>query len=122
MALRELEKEEERVQKLISEKRERDEDAVIEHQATLKMAESDKENAEAGAAVDVSAGRKRKKRWDVSSEAAAEEEAAEPATKAKKSRWDQTPVLCKVTGSQAGCGTVPLEGSRWPAHREGLIY
>ncbi|KAJ5716896.1 U2 snRNP component prp10 [Penicillium malachiteum] len=91
MALRELEKEEERVQKLIAEKRERGED-VSEHQASLKMLEGDKENIDTGAAVEA-AGRKRKKRWDVSDEATGGETTEESdEAKTKKSRWDQTPV------------------------------
>jgi splicing factor 3B subunit 1 len=85
MALRELQKEEERVQKLIAEKREAGED-VSEHQATLTL-ESDKDSAQA----DESAGRKRKKRWDVSSESAAGAEGEQAEAKPKRSRWDETP-------------------------------
>jgi splicing factor 3B subunit 1 len=89
MAERELQKEEERVQKLIQEKRERGEE-VPEHQPTLKAVEDNKENEDDGSAA---AGRKRKKRWDVSSESTdttkAPEEPAE--AKTKRSRWDQTP-------------------------------
>ncbi|CAI7612622.1 unnamed protein product [Penicillium pancosmium] len=89
MAERELQKEEERVQKLIQEKRERGEE-VPEHQPTLKTVEDNKENEDDGSAA---AGRKRKKRWDVSSESTdatkAPEEPAE--AKSKRSRWDQTP-------------------------------
>ncbi|KAJ9269023.1 hypothetical protein DTO212C5_4862 [Paecilomyces variotii] len=92
MALRELEKEEERVQKLIAERRENGENVVEEHQATLKIEESDKENRDAGSTVSVATTRKRKQRWDVSSEPTAAPETAQPAeTKPKKSRWDQTP-------------------------------
>lgn len=90
MALRELEKEEERVKKLIAEKQARGENGVTEHQATLKMEENDndKENREAS----VAAGRKRKQRWDVTSEPTPAAETTQPAeTKAKKSRWDQAP-------------------------------
>ena len=105
MALREIEKEEERVQKLIAERREKGEGAVPEHQPTLKAGESDKENAEAGPTVELSVGRKRKKRWDVSSEAA-EQEAEQPAeAKSKRSRWDQTPV--------PGAEEAPKRRSRW---------
>ncbi|KAJ9191574.1 hypothetical protein DTO166G4_7179 [Paecilomyces variotii] len=92
MALRELEKEEERVQKLIAERRANGENVVEEHQATLKIEESDKENRDAGSTVSVATTRKRKQRWDVSSEPTAAPETAQPAeTKPKKSRWDQTP-------------------------------
>ncbi|KAL1969130.1 hypothetical protein VTN77DRAFT_384 [Rasamsonia byssochlamydoides] len=87
MALRELEKEEERVKKIIAEKQARGENGVAEHQATLKAEESDKENLDAG-----STGRKRKQRWDVSSEPTPAPEEKEPTqTKVKRSRWDQTP-------------------------------
>ncbi|KAJ5679240.1 ARM repeat-containing protein [Penicillium macrosclerotiorum] len=92
MALRELEKEEERVQKLIAEKRERGEDvSTIEYQATLKAEEGDKENLDAGSTVEV-AGKKRKKRWDVSTaETDAPEVDQSAEAKSKRSRWDQTP-------------------------------
>ncbi|KAJ5983712.1 splicing factor 3B subunit 1 [Penicillium waksmanii] len=90
MAERELQKEEERVQKLIQEKRERGEE-VPEHQPTLKAVEDNKENDDDGSAA---AGRKRKKRWDVSSESTDATKAPEESTEAKtkRSRWDQTPV------------------------------
>ena len=88
MAARDLEKEEERVKKLINDKRANGEDGIIEHQATLKKEDSsDKENKEAGAAVEVASGRKRKQRWDVSAESTPAPEEA----KSKRSRWDQTP-------------------------------
>ena len=90
MAVRELEKEEDRVKRIIAEKEANGETGIVEHKATLKAEDtSDKENREAGSAVEVSTGRKRKKRWDVASEdvpAADESKAA-----AKKSRWDETP-------------------------------
>ncbi|KAL4784418.1 armadillo-type protein, partial [Aspergillus varians] len=90
MALREIEKEEERIQKLIAEKQASGENGVEEHKATLTL--EDKENAKAGSTVSVVTGRKRKQRWDV----AAETDEAAPAptpddSNAKKSRWDQTP-------------------------------
>ncbi|GAD96143.1 splicing factor 3B subunit 1, putative [Paecilomyces variotii No. 5] len=92
MALRELEKEEERVQKLIAERQANGENGVEEHQATLKIEESDKENRDAGSTVSVATTRKRKQRWDVSSEPTPAPETAQSAeTKPKKSRWDQTP-------------------------------
>lgn len=96
MALRELEKEEERVQKLIAEKKVSEtqdgQNGTIEHKPTLKHEESDKENEEAGSTVSVATGRKRKQRWDVSSETPAASEAQVTETKPKRSRWDQTPV------------------------------
>ena len=92
MAARELEREEERVKKLIAEKQENGEGTIVEHKATLKTEDSsDKENKDAGSAVAVSTGRKRKQRWDVAdSESTATPETTE--TKTKRSRWDQTPV------------------------------
>lgn len=104
MALRELEKEEERVRKLISEKQAEGEGA--EYQATLKD-EADKENAEAGSTVAVAAGRKRKQRWDVASEEAPAAAEDENKAKAKKSRWDQTPAV-SAPDEQA-----PKRRSRW---------
>ena len=91
MAARELEKEEERVQRIIQEKKEKGEDGVIEHKPILHQEDSsDKENKEAGSAVAVSSGRKRKQRWDVTVESTPAPEAVESQT--KRSRWDQTPV------------------------------
>ncbi|EEH11103.1 splicing factor 3B subunit 1 [Histoplasma capsulatum G186AR] len=94
MALRELEKEEERVKKLIAEQHSQGQkNGSIEHEATLKLNEADKENAEAGSAVSVASGRKRKQRWDVASETPPAPEGDKQAeAKPKKSRWDQTPV------------------------------
>jgi splicing factor 3B subunit 1 len=88
MQLQEIEKEEQRVQKLIAEKQANGETSIVEHKPVLKE-ESDKENAEAGSTVEVST-RKRKKRWDVSSESTPVPETAD--SKSKRSRWDQTPV------------------------------
>lgn len=88
MAARDLEKEEERVKKLIADKQATGGDEDIEHQATLKKEDSsDKENKESGAAVAVASGRKRKQRWDISAEGTPAPDEA----KIKRSRWDQTP-------------------------------
>ncbi|KAJ0424920.1 armadillo-type protein [Aspergillus carlsbadensis] len=108
MALRELEKEEERVQKLIAEKQEHGENGVAEHEPTLSL--DDKENAEAGSTVSVVTGRKRKQRWDMAPEA--DEATAAPASddaKAKKSRWDQTP----VPAAAGAADEAPKRRSRW---------
>ena len=88
MQTQDMEREEQRVQRLITEKQARGEDGVIEHKPTLKE-EADKENTEAGSTVDAST-RKRKKRWDVSSEATPAPESADSQT--KRSRWDETPI------------------------------
>ena len=90
MAARELDKDEERVRKLIAEKQAQGENGVAEHQASLKFEDtSDKENKDAGSAVAVSTGRKRKARWDVSSETPAP--TGDDKAAAKKSRWDESP-------------------------------
>ena len=61
MAARELEKEEERVKKLIAERQAQSEGGIVEYQATLKKEDSsDKENKDAGSTVTVASGRKRK--------------------------------------------------------------
>ena len=100
MQLQELEREEARIQKLIAEKETNGEDDVVEHKANLKE-EADKENDEAGSTVEVN-GRKRKKRWDVSSESTPAPDTAEAK---KRSRWDQTPAPDGVP--------VPAKRSRW---------
>ena len=100
MQLQELEREEARIQKLIAEKETNGDNSVLEHKANLKE-EADKENDEAGSTVEAN-GRKRKKRWDVSSESTP----APDTTEAKKrSRWDQTPAPDGVA--------VPTKRSRW---------
>lgn len=106
MALREIEKEEERVQKLISEKQAEGANGVAEHEATLKL--EDKENADKGSTVSVASGRKRKQRWDVAPEPEPEAPAKEEA-KPKRSRWDQTPApVVPGTAEEA-----PKRRSRW---------
>ena len=91
LAVRELEKEEERVKRLIAEQQADGQNSFNEHKATLKIEnDSDKENKDAGSAVAVSAGRKRKQRWDVSSESTQAPVEDSKAT-IKKSRWDETP-------------------------------
>ncbi|KAK5045255.1 hypothetical protein LTR84_009361 [Exophiala bonariae] len=125
MQLQDLEREEERVKKLIAEKQtDTDAVAVAEHKPSLK--EADKENADAGSTVEAT-GRKRKKRWDVSSETAvatggAEEKKRsrwdqapgpeEASTSTKRSRWDQAPALGSATPSgNAGLAT-PMHPSQ----------
>ncbi|KZF25912.1 splicing factor 3B subunit 1 [Xylona heveae TC161] len=106
MAARELEKEEERVRRLISDKQAKGEDDVVHHEATLKKEDtSDKENNEAGSTVSVATSRKRKQRWDVSSETPSADAAGATEEKPKRSRWDQTP----VPGAEEG----PKRRSRW---------
>jgi splicing factor 3B subunit 1 len=103
MQIRDLEREEERVLKAIEEKKAQGDTATIEHQPTLKHEDSsDKENKEAGSSVAVSTGRQRKRRWDVSSEAAA---TADGGVATKKSRWDEAP-------APGGAAAAPRR-SRW---------
>ncbi|WYZ34995.1 hypothetical protein EsH8_I_001271 [Colletotrichum jinshuiense] len=109
MERRELEREEDRTLRLIQAKAEGriEEDGNV---AKATLNDGDKENAEAGSTEDATAGRKRKKRWDVSSTPAADEEAAQPSepAKSKRSRWDQTPA---PPGSESADG--PKKRSRW---------
>jgi splicing factor 3B subunit 1 len=124
MARRELEREEQRVRQAIEEKRANGED--IQHQATLKegsKSPSDKENKESGSTEVVTAGRKRKQRWDVASDSTATNGMAAPDTKAKRSRWDQTPAVGGV-----GVEETPRRRSRWdqapaatPVGNQGLV-
>lgn len=94
MASRDLEKEEERVNRIISEKQAIGEDDLVEHQATLKQDDSsNKENQDGESSVTALSGRKRKQRWDVSVESTpGPEDSQMSESKAKKSRWDQTPI------------------------------
>ena len=91
MKARELDKEEERIKQIIADKQSKGENGIVEHQATLKQEDSsDKENTDAGSAVAVASGRKRKQRWDVSTESTPAPESGKLST--KKSRWDETPL------------------------------
>jgi splicing factor 3B subunit 1 len=103
MQLQDLEREEERVKKLIADKQANGDtngDMVLDHKPTLKD-DADKENAEAGSTVEA-VGRKRKKRWDVASDATP---ATDDADAKKRSRWDQAPA---PDGAAA-----PTKRSRW---------
>ncbi|KAK4117169.1 ARM repeat-containing protein [Canariomyces notabilis] len=103
---RELEREEERVRRAIEQKVK--EGPVDEHKPMLKDV-SDKENADAGSTEAAAAGRKRKKRWDVTSDDTAGGQAAPtPAEPKKRSRWDQAPSVPVV-----GAATEPKKRSRW---------
>lgn len=95
MQQREIEREEERVLKLIQDKQAKDGDAmdgVVEHKPTLQLENGEaKENGVDGAAV--AAPRKRKNRWDAAAteDGAANGAKAEEAAQPKRSRWDATP-------------------------------
>ena len=110
MAARELEKEEERVKKLIVDKQANGEDGIVEHAATLKSEDSsDKENKEAGSTVAVASGRKRKQRWDISTESTPAPDSEQALDgKTKRSRWDQTPAPGGVSVEDT-----PRRRSRW---------
>ncbi|RDW84994.1 ARM repeat-containing protein [Coleophoma cylindrospora] len=123
MARRELEREEERVRRAIEEKAANGE--AVHHQPTLTKdgsgSPSDKENKESGSTEVVTAGRKRKQRWDVGTESG---DGAVQATdaKTKRSRWDQTPAP-----GAAAVGATPRR-SRWdqapaatPVGNQGLV-
>lgn len=111
MALREIEKEEERVRKIIAEKQRNGETAAaIEHKPTLKD-DRDKENQDAaGATETATTGRKRKQRWDVTSEDSTQQPAEEEKTKVKRSRWDQAPAPEAPAEQQQ---QPPKRRSRW---------
>jgi splicing factor 3B subunit 1 len=122
MQLQDLEREEARVQKLLAEKQANGENGAIEHKPTLKD-EADKENAEAGSTVDVASTRKRKKRWDVSSEPTPGPEAATAEAKTKRSRWDQTPVPpgAEVASTKKSrWDQAPVMGGATPVGNQGL--
>ncbi|EPE02496.1 u2 snrnp component prp10 [Ophiostoma piceae UAMH 11346] len=116
MERRELEREEERVRRTIDAKRKAGDtdDSSAEHQATLTC--PDKENEEAGS-TESAAGRKRKKRWDVTESDEKTEgpdgRAAAPGAAAevkKRSRWDQAPAV----GSAADMSVAAVKKrSRW---------
>ena len=101
MQLQDIEREEERVKKLIEDKQANGE--VVEHKPTLRE-DGDKENADAGSTVEA-VGRKRKKRWDVSGEPATNGD-TEDSKDTKKSRWDKTP-------APEGAVQAPTKRSRW---------
>ena len=116
MQLQDIEREEERVQKLIAEKQTNG-DGVVEHKPTLKE-EADKENADAGSTVEA-VGRKRKKRWDVSNEATP---APDDAEAKKRSRWDQapTPDGAPAATKRSRWDQAPALGSATPVGNAGL--
>ncbi|KFX94906.1 hypothetical protein O988_06091 [Pseudogymnoascus sp. VKM F-3808] len=126
MRRRELEREEERVRRAIADKE--GDDTAVQHKPTLGddtgHALNDKENDEAGSTEVVAAGRKRKQRWDISSDAGTEAGAVQPSeSKVKRSRWDQTPAP-----NGASVEDTPRRRSRWdqapaatPIGQQGLV-
>jgi splicing factor 3B subunit 1 len=133
MAMRDLEREEARIQNIIAENEAKGENGDVEHEASLKDS-SDKENADAGSAV-VVAGRKRKQRWDVSSETPVETNGTQDEeAKSKKSRWDKVPDAQgtdeagakkrsrwdQAPGIAAGAGQTPTPGIPPPVSAVGF--
>ncbi|KAM6518480.1 U2 snRNP component prp10 [Fusarium solani] len=105
MEARELEREEERVRQAIKAKQE---GKVDDDDAKPMLTDGDKESAEVESADAAPAGRKRKKRWDVSSAPAETDNSeADDAAKPKRSRWDQAPAI-SAPGAEA-----PKKRSRW---------
>ena len=122
MQRREIEKEEERVRKLIAEKQVKGENGVAEHKPTLQN-EADKENSEAGSTAAVVSGRKRKQRWDVSTDSTPAPEAAPSDAKTKRSRWDQTPAIGGIEPSatrRSRWDQAPSIGDATPIGNQGL--
>ncbi|KAK4150218.1 armadillo-type protein [Chaetomidium leptoderma] len=107
MERRDVEREEERVQRAIEQKMK---DGPVEAHKPMLKDVADKENEDAAASPDAAAGRKRKKRWDVASEETAEQPAPAAAEPKKRSRWDQAP---SVPGIGAAPGEEPKKRSRW---------
>ncbi|KAK3311135.1 armadillo-type protein [Chaetomium strumarium] len=109
MERREIEREEERVRRAIEQKMK--DGPVEEHKPMLKDAgsEENKENEDSAG----TAGRKRKKRWDVGSTNETTGEQATPASAEpkKRSRWDQAPSV-PVIGAATGAEQ-PKKKSRW---------
>ncbi|KAK8205579.1 U2 snRNP component prp10 [Zalaria obscura] len=106
MQARELDREEERVRKLIEDKQAKGEDmdGVEEHKPTLAI-EDGQTNGDG--AVQPPAGRQRKRRWDVSSETPATNGAAD-GEKPKRSRWDEA-----AGPDGAAADSAPKKRSRW---------
>lgn len=120
MTERELEREEERVRNIIAEREANGENRVVEQQPTLKDDNSDKENKGAEQPT-----RKRKKRWDVSSEEAAVTNGATgDGASQKRSRWDQTPVpgavSVEVSKRRSRWDQAPQMASTTPVSNQGL--
>lgn len=105
MEARELEREEEKVHRAILAQQQNGHDEDADTKPTLQ--DGDKENAEAGSTEAVSAGRKRKKRWDVETEPATVVDKVDAAddAKPKRSRWDLAP---SIAGSESS-----KKSSRW---------
>lgn len=122
MAERELQREEERVKRLIEDKKAKGEDALVEeHKATLKV--EGESNGDTDSTVAVASGRKRKQRWDVSSSDAATTNGTNgEESKTKRSRWDETPVPGgeDATKRRSRWDQAPALGGATPIGQAGL--
>ncbi|KAM5351754.1 hypothetical protein ACJ41O_004477 [Fusarium nematophilum] len=104
MEARELEREEERVLQAIKAKQE----GMVDGDEAKPTLTDGGKSPEAGSTEAVSASRKRKKRWDVSSVSVEDDKSeAGDAAKPKRSRWDQAPAI-GAPGADA-----PKKRSRW---------
>jgi len=103
MAERELEREEQRVQKLVEDKKANGDIGVTEHEATLKITDGDKTPPR-----EETTGQKRKKRWGEAEDVAMTDAAKVEETKTKKSRWD-------AAAGPDGASAAPAKRSRWDA-------
>lgn len=133
MQRREVEREEERVAKLIADKQATEGDAmdgIIEHKPTLKLENGDskmngdsKENGGDGEDA-AAARRKRKNRWGAPAEEGATNGAkAEDAGQSKRSRWDTTPAPGEVVVApkkKSRFDMAPSLGGATPIGNQGL--
>ncbi|EFX03159.1 splicing factor 3b subunit [Grosmannia clavigera kw1407] len=118
MERREIEREEERIRRVIDTKRkEKTTQGAGDQQANLEYFDKENEDTEP---TDSAASRKRKKRWDVAVLAKSEDRTQSEGK--KRSRWDQAPAISEP-GSEA-----PKKRSRWdqapsatPIGDQGLI-
>ena len=123
LAEADLDREEQRVYKLIADKKVSGEDDSEEHEATLKkneLVEAPSNAADANG--DAPAGRKRKKRWDMSAEGEGETNGTnQEETKTKRSRWDSAPTPEVQTMSKRNrWDQAPTIGGATPVATSGL--
>ena len=125
MAETDLDMEEQRVMKLIAEKKAKGEDGVVEHDATLKSEEVNGAGANGVNGVhangDVATGRKRKNRWDTSTEEPGEDGVHQQDAATKRSRWDSAPAPDGDASSKRNrWDLAPTLGGATPAAPSGL--
>ena len=124
MIEKELEREEERVQRKIEEKLKNGEGDTVEYQALLKERESSVDTSDKENAPD---GRRRKRRWDVSTadSASAVLEDGKTEEPKKRSRWDETPVpggaMVGETPRRSRWDQAPALVAATPVGNQGLV-